>query len=47
MREWASARGEKRQRLEIRGESVHFLERPTGGAESGVGAADAEEGNLF
>jgi len=27
MREWAGSRNEKRQRLEIRGESVHFLER--------------------
>jgi single-strand DNA-binding protein len=26
MREWASSRGEKQQRLEVRGESVHFLE---------------------
>ncbi len=27
MREWASARGEKRQSLELRAESVHFLEK--------------------
>lgn len=45
MREWTTTRGEKRQRLEIRGESVHFLERMPG-AESGV-EAGTEEGNLF
>lgn len=27
MREWASTRGEKRQTLELRAESVHFLEK--------------------
>ncbi|MGH3054550.1 MAG: single-stranded DNA-binding protein [Gaiellaceae bacterium] len=27
MREWASPQGEKQKRLEVRGESVHFLER--------------------
>jgi single-stranded DNA-binding protein len=27
MREWTSARGEKRQSLEVRAESVHFLEK--------------------
>ncbi|HYM82171.1 MAG TPA: single-stranded DNA-binding protein [Candidatus Limnocylindria bacterium] len=27
MREWLAAQGEKRTRLEIRGEMVHFLER--------------------
>lgn len=27
MREWTSTRGEKRQSLEIRAESVHFLEK--------------------
>jgi single-strand DNA-binding protein len=32
MREWASSRGEKRQSLELRAESVHFLEKaPAGG----------------
>jgi single-strand DNA-binding protein len=30
MREWATARGEKRQSLEIRAESVHFLEKAAG-----------------
>ncbi len=34
MREWTATRGEKRTRLEIRGESVHFLER--------AGSAEAE-----
>jgi len=29
MREWTSTRGEKRQSLEIRAESVHFLEKAT------------------
>jgi len=29
-REWTTAQGEKRSRLEIRGESVHFLERRPG-----------------
>jgi len=30
MREWTSARGEKRQGLELRAESVHFLEKAAG-----------------
>ena len=30
MREWTSARGEKRQAIEIRAESVHFLEKAAG-----------------
>ncbi len=34
MREWTSTRGEKKQSLELRGESVHFLEKaPAGGTE--------------
>lgn len=37
MREWATTRGEKRQSLEVRAESVHFLEKvPTGAAEPPV-----------
>ena len=32
MREWNTARGESQKRLEIRGESVHFLERVSPGA---------------
>lgn len=31
MREWANARGEKRQSLELRAESVHFLEKAPAG----------------
>ena len=32
MREWTSSRGEKKQNLELRAESVHFLEKaPAGG----------------
>ena len=34
MREWTTTRGEKRQSLELRGESVHFLEKAPGGAEA-------------
>jgi single-strand DNA-binding protein len=36
MREWTSARGEKHQSLEIRAESVHFLEK----AATATGAPD-------
>lgn len=31
MREWTSTRGEKRQSLELRAESVHFLEKAAAG----------------
>jgi single-strand DNA-binding protein len=31
MREWATGRGEKRTSLEVRAESVHFLEKAPGG----------------
>jgi single-strand DNA-binding protein len=47
MREWSTARGEKRQRLEIRGDSVHFLERMPGGAMESEAPVETEEGNLF
>lgn len=41
MREWASARGEKRQTLELRAESVHFLEKASAdGATSGAASED-------
>ncbi len=40
MREWASARGEKRQTLELRGESVHFLEKAPEGEASPGGASE-------
>ena len=37
MREWTSARGEKRQSLELRAESVHFLEKaPADGEDPGA-----------
>ncbi len=35
MREWTGARGEKHQSLEIRAESVHFLEKATGAGNPG------------
>ncbi len=38
MREWTSSRGEKRQSLELRAESVHFLEKaPADGDVAGGG----------
>ena len=41
MREWASARGEKRKTLELRAESVHFLEKASAdGATSGAASED-------
>jgi single-strand DNA-binding protein len=40
MREWTTERGEKRQSLEVRAESVHFLEKAPGGD---VPAASATE----
>lgn len=43
MREWATARGEKRQSLELRAESVHFLEKAPPNAES-IGALGGEAG---
>lgn len=43
MREWTGAQGETRQRLEIRGESVHFLERVSADAAGGP-PATAEGG---
>lgn len=45
MREWATPQGVRRQRLEIRGEAVHFLERAAGAPESASHAE--EEGRLF
>lgn len=41
MREWTTRRGEAQQRLEIRADSVHFLEKPAGDA-SLFGAAPPE-----
>jgi single-strand DNA-binding protein len=46
MREWLAPQGGKRQRLELRGESVHFLEKSPG-SPSNAAPAEAEEGNLF
>jgi single-strand DNA-binding protein len=43
MREWAGPRGETRQRIELRGEAVHFLEKAPGDtvpAEQGEGGMD-------
>ena len=39
MREWPGSQGEKRQRLEVRGEAVHFLEK--------LPAAPKDETSLF
>lgn len=48
MREWTTSRGEKRQRLEVRGESVHFMERMPGAtASQDAATTGSEEGNLF
>lgn len=46
MREWETPQGRKQQRLEIRAESVHFLERVPGGAPHGA-AQSASEGDLL
>jgi single-strand DNA-binding protein len=40
MREWTTERGEKRQNLEVRAESVHFLEKAPGGGEPAVSAPE-------
>lgn len=45
MREWATPQGARRQRLEIRGEAVHFLEKAMETHESASHAE--EEGRLF
>jgi single-strand DNA-binding protein len=39
MREWTNARGEKHQSLEIRAESVHFLEKAAAAEPSGDDAS--------
>lgn len=46
MREWASTQGGKRQRLEIRAEQVHFLERAPA-RPAGEGGTNPGEGDLF
>jgi single-strand DNA-binding protein len=43
MREWTSARGEKRQSLELRAESVHFLEKVPAGTTEAPDAGTAED----
>ena len=41
MREWANARGEKQHALEVRADSVHFLEKAAGaGQPADTGAAE-------
>jgi single-strand DNA-binding protein len=49
MREWTAAQGGARQRLELRGEAVHFLEKLTDTEPRGsaAGSEDAGEGKLF
>ena len=41
MREWANTRGEKRQAIEIRAESVHFLEKAEGAGTAPTGPSEA------
>ncbi len=43
MREWKTTRGEKRQGLELRADSVHFLEKATAGAASPPGPGPDED----
>jgi single-strand DNA-binding protein len=40
MREWATGRGEKRHVLEVRADSVHFLEKAPGGDATAKGAPE-------
>lgn len=46
MREWNTRQGGKQQRLEVRAEMVHFLEKPAGadGSEGPTAAAETDEG---
>jgi single-strand DNA-binding protein len=41
MREWKGARDERRQSLELRADSVHFLDRPPAGAQAAPAAGAA------
>ena len=43
MREWQTARGEKRQSLEVRAESVHFLEKASADAAGSPDAGPTED----
>ncbi len=49
MREWTTPQGAKRQRLEVRADQVHFLERPPGRPDAGGEGPHAQpaEGELF
>ncbi len=49
MREWKTPQGAKRQRLEVRADWVHFLERTGGRTDSGgeTPLAQPAEGELF
>ena len=48
MREWTTPQGVKRQRLEIHGEQVHFLEKmPAATGPDDAPEPPAEEGELF
>jgi len=49
MREWTTPQGAKRQRLEVRADLVHFLERPQGRTDAVGEAPNAQptEGELF
>lgn len=40
MREWTTTRGEKRQSLEVRAESVHFLEKAAAGGDDPHGGPE-------
>ncbi len=43
MREWKTARGEKRERLEVRADSVHFLEKAGTGVDEPPGEGPDED----
>ena len=47
MREWSTPQGSKRQRLEIRGEGVHFLEKAAAAPEGASHESAEDEGRLF
>ena len=49
MREWTTPQGAKRQRLEVRADLVHFLDRASGRTDAGDDSSHAQptEGELF
>jgi single-strand DNA-binding protein len=47
MREWKSPQGASRQRLEIRAEAVHFLEKAASAPEGASHESAEDEGRLF